>query len=72
MILNRKGGIEYAPVFEELLLGLLHLNDKRLTLLVLAIDIEDSTAVTIAITHVLTIKISKIPYYFLVIDELCE
>ena len=69
LILNRKGGIEHASVLEKLLLSLLHLNDERLALLVLAVDIEDGTAVAIAITQILTIKVSKIPHYFLAIEE---
>ena len=70
MILNREGRIEYAPILKELLLSLLDLNDERLSLLVLAIDIEDGTA--IAIAQILTIKIGKIPNYFLAIEERVE
>ena len=72
MILNREGRIEYTPVLKELLLSLLHLNDERLSLLVLAIDIEDGTAIAIAITKALTIKIGKIPNYLLAIEERIE
>ena len=72
MILYRESSVEYTPVFEELLLSLLHLNDKRLTLLVLAIYIEDSTAVAIAIAEVLAIEIGKITHHFLAFEERVE
>ena len=72
MILYRESSVEYTPVFEELLLGLLHLHDERLALLVLAIYIEDSTAVAIAIAEVLAIEIGKITHHFLAFEERVE
>ena len=54
------------------MLSLLHLYDERLALLILAVYIKDGTAVAIAIAKVLTIKIGKIPNYFLAIEERIE
>ena len=48
LFLNRKCGIEHAAIFEELLVHILHLDDKLAAILILAVDIKDSTA-TIAI-----------------------
>ena len=72
MILYRKSSVEHTPVFEELLLGLLHLHDERLALLVLTIYIEDSTAVAIAIAEVLAIEIGKITHHFLAFEKRVE
>ena len=72
LILYRESSVEYTPVLEELLLGLLHLNDERLALLVLAVDIEDGTAVAIAIAEVLAIEIGKITHHFLAFEERVE
>ena len=72
LILDRKSGIEYTSVLKELLLGLLHLNDERLSLLILTVNIKDSSAITIAIAKVLTVKIGKIPHHFLAFEQRIE
>ena len=72
LTLDRESGIEYTPVLEELLLRLLHLDDERLALLVLAINIKDGTAVTITIAEILAIEIGKVLHLLPFIEERVE
>ncbi len=57
LLLDGKGGIIERPVFEMLLIGVLHFHDELLTLLVLAIDVENSLAVGIDISYIFAIEI---------------
>ena len=72
LVLDGESGVKDTPVLEKLLFSLLHLNNKRLTLLILTIDIKDGPAVTIAIAEVLTIEIGKISHYFLTFEKRVE
>ena len=72
LTLDRESGIEYTPVLEELLLRLLHLDDERLALLVLAINIKDGTAVAITIAEILAIEIGKVLHLLPFIEERVE
>ena len=72
LILDRKGGIENASVLKELLLCLLHLNNERLTLLVLTIYIEDGTAIAKTIAKILAIEICKVFHHLFTFEKRVE
>ena len=69
MVLYGESGVEDAPVLEELLFGLLHLDDECLALLVLAINVEDGAAVSKAVAQVLAVEVSEVVDDLLALEE---
>ena len=72
LALDGEGGVEDAAVFEILLLGLLHLHDEELILVVLAIHVEDCPAVAVATAEVLAVEILQVVYLLLAVEKRVE
>ena len=72
LLTNRECGIIEGTVFEVFLAGILHLNDKLLTFLILTIYIEYCLAVCTYITNMLTIKECYVFYNLFTIKQRVE
>ncbi len=60
LLTDRKGGVIDGAVFEELLIHILHLDNKLLALLVLAIDIKDGAPGISTVAQLLRVEVSHI------------
>ena len=69
LLADWEGSIVERTVFKKSLIGILHLDDKLLTLLVLAIDIENGLAVGTDIPDMLAVEERHVLYDLLAIKE---
>ena len=69
LLTNREGCVLERTVFKKSLIGILHLDDKLLALLVLTIDVENGLAVGTDIPDMLAIEERHVLYDLLAIKE---
>ena len=69
LVTDWEGAVEYAPVLEELLLCLLHLNEDALACYRLAIDIEYSLAFCFCRAELFGIQICKVCNFLMTLQQ---
>ena len=67
-----EGGVEERAVLEELLVGVLHLDDEFLAILTLAIDVEDGLTLGIVVADVFGVEVLDVLDHLLAVEEAIE
>ncbi len=68
LLADGKGGIVNRAVLEELLVDVLHLHDKLLAAVVLAVNVEDGTARVQTVAELLGVQVSNVAHVLLAVE----